>query len=54
MFFGALGVFGERRQLYEAGDGRIPVDKPLLRAVLHNQLPGDNAEKPALSRTPEG
>jgi len=30
------------------------VDKPLLRAVLHNQLPGDNAEKPALSRIPEG
>jgi hypothetical protein len=42
------------RQLYKTGDGRMRVDKPLLRAVLHNQLPGDNAEKPALSRIPEG
>ena len=42
------------RQLYETGDGRIRVDKPLLKVLLHNQLPGDNAEKPALSRVPEG
>jgi hypothetical protein len=52
MFFGAQGVFGERRQLFETGDGRIPVDKPLLNVVLHDQL-SDNAEKPALSRIPE-
>ena len=40
------------RQLYEAGDGRIRVDKPLLKVLLHDQLP-DNTEKPALSLIPE-
>jgi len=52
MFFGARSVFGERRQLYETGDGRIPVDKPPLNVVLHDQL-SDNVEKSALSRIPE-
>jgi CheY-like chemotaxis protein len=41
------------RQLYEIGDGRIRVDEPPLNAVLHDQLPDDNAGKPALSGTPE-
>ena len=27
-------------------DGRIRVHKSLLNVVLHDQMPGDNAEKP--------
>ncbi len=34
-------------------DGRIRVHKSLLNVVLHDQLPDDNAEKPAISRDPE-
>ena len=32
------------RQLYETGNSRIRVHKSLLNVVLHDQLPGDNAE----------
>ena len=54
MFFGAQGVFDERHSaVIRNGDGRIRVDKPLLNVVLRDQL-SDNAEKPALSRIPEG
>jgi CRP-like cAMP-binding protein len=34
-------------------NGRIRVHKSLLNVVLHDQLPDDNAEKPALSGIPE-
>jgi hypothetical protein len=34
--FGAQGVFAERQQLYETGGGRILVDKPLLKVLLHH------------------
>jgi CRP/FNR family cyclic AMP-dependent transcriptional regulator len=34
-------------------DGRIRVHKSLLNVVLHDQLPDDNAEKPAISSFPE-
>ena len=34
-------------------DGRIRVHKSLLNVVLHDQLPDDNAEKPAISGIPE-
>jgi hypothetical protein len=30
-------------------DGRIRVHKSLLNVVLHDQLPDDNGEKPAIS-----
>jgi hypothetical protein len=30
-------------------NGRIRVYKSLLNVVLHDQLPGDNAEKPRIS-----
>jgi hypothetical protein len=33
-------------------DGRIRVHKSLLNVVLHDQLPDDNAEKPAISDIP--
>ena len=33
-------------------DGRIRVHKSLLNVVLHDQLPDDNAEKPAISGIP--
>jgi CRP-like cAMP-binding protein len=33
-------------------DGRIRVHKALLNAILHNQLPGDNAAKPAIIGIP--
>jgi CRP-like cAMP-binding protein len=34
-------------------DARIRVHKSLLNVVLHDQLPDDNAEKPAISGIPE-
>jgi CRP-like cAMP-binding protein len=33
-------------------DGRIRVHKSLLNVVLHDQLPDDNVEKPAISSSP--
>ena len=34
-------------------DGRIRVHKSLLNVILHDRLPDDNAEKPAISGIPE-
>ena len=33
-------------------DGRIRVHKSLLNVILHDHLPDDNAEKPAILETP--
>lgn len=35
-------------------DGRIRVNRTLLSAILHDQLPGDNAAKPAINYVPRG
>lgn len=35
-------------------DGRIRVHKALLNVVLHDQMPGDNAVKPAIDDIPQG
>ena len=35
-------------------DGRIRVRKSLLNVILHDHLPDDDAEKPAISGIPEG
>jgi CRP/FNR family transcriptional regulator, cyclic AMP receptor protein len=34
-------------------DGRIRVHKSLLNVILHDRLPGDNAERPTISGIPE-